>query len=97
MEGNIKIISLKEYARYKKKLSQLIDLASNTADEIENELFTVACLGKWKEWDKSQPVGARIYVDEEMLRSTGDKNIDLLWEILDKIREVKEEIENKQN
>ena len=27
-----------------------------------------------------------------MLRNTGDKNIDLLWQILDKIMDIKEEI-----
>jgi hypothetical protein len=34
-------------------------------------------------------------VDEGMLRNTGDKNIDFLWEILDKIEEVKEKIRYK--
>jgi len=49
-------------------------------------------MGKWKEWDDQQPVGAKIFVDEDMMRNTGDKNIDLLLEIWDKIEEVKEEI-----
>jgi hypothetical protein len=66
---------------------------NNFSHKIHESLFNLACYGKWKKWDEAQPVGSEIYVDDEMLRNTGDKNIDLLWEVLDKIEEVKERME----
>ena len=58
-------------------------------------VFNLACQRKWKEWDKNQPVGTKFYVDDEMLRNTGDENIDLLWEVRDKIEEVREKIQKR--
>jgi len=92
-ENNIpKIVNLKQNTKYKKTLSKLINQLNSFSDKIRDNLFNLACQGKWKEWDKAQPIGTEFYVDEEMLRNTGDKNIDLLWEVLDKIEEVKEKI-----
>jgi len=94
-KNNPKIIHFKEYAQYQKTLSKLMNQVNTLSDEIHKKLFNLACQGKWKEWDKNQPIGTTFYVDEDMLRSTGDKNIDLFWEILDKIEEVKEKIQKK--
>ena len=87
-----KIISLSYNRQYQKTLSKLIKQMNSISEKIHDDLFNLACQGKWKEWDKTQPAGAEFYVDEEMLRNTGDKNIDLLWEVLDKIEEVKGKI-----
>jgi len=95
INNNSKIISLNHYAQYKKTLSKLIKQMDSISNKIHDELFNLACQGKWEEWDKAQPVGTELYVDNEMLRNTGDQNIDLLWEVLDKIEEVKEKIYNK--
>ena len=89
-QGHPKIISLTDYAQYRKTLSKLIKQIDGISGKIHDKLFCLACQGKWKEWDKAQPIGTEIYIDDEMLRNTGDKNIDLLWEVLDKIGEVKE-------
>ena len=88
------VIDFKDFVNYKKKLSEVIQQVTELSEAIEENLFDLACLGKWKEWDKQQPVGTEFYVTEEMLRNTGDKNIDLLWSVLDKIEDVKEEIKN---
>jgi len=93
-KNNPKIISLTDYTEYRETLSQVIEKISAISDEIQDNLFNLACHGKWKEWDKQQPIGAEFYVDENMIRDTGDKNIDLLWEMLDKINEIKEKINN---
>jgi hypothetical protein len=88
--GDAKIINLKDYAEYNKKLSELVELASDCAEEIYENLFILACMDKWKTWSDSQPVGTEFYLDDYILRDTGDRNIDLLFEIYDKIQEVKE-------
>ena len=92
---NTKIIHLDYNTQYHKTLSKLIKQMNNFSYKIHESFFNLACYGKWKKWDEVQPVGSEIYVDDEMLRNTGDKNIDLLWEVLDKIEEVKERMENK--
>ena len=89
-----KIVSLKYNSQYKNTLSKLINQLDSLSKRIHENLFNLACLGKWKEWDAAQPIGTEFYVDDEMLRNTGDKNIDHLWEVLDKIKEVKEKIIN---
>jgi len=91
-QSEAKIIDLKDYVEYDKKLSEIMETAGDLAEDIYDSLFELACLDKWKNWSDSQPVGTVFDVDEEMLRNTGDKNIDCLWELLDKLVEVKEKI-----
>ena len=86
------IINLNDYAEYNKKLSAIMERANNFADEIYESLFDLACEGKWKRWSDSQPIGAIFDVTEDMLRDTGDKNIDMIFEFLDKILEVSAKI-----
>jgi hypothetical protein len=92
MENSGKIINLKDNAEYNKKLSEIMELVNNLSGEIYEGLFPLAVTGKWKEWDADQPIGSKLHVDEEMLRNTGDKNIDILWELLDKVEDVIERI-----
>ena len=87
-----KIINIKDYAEYNERLSEIMKTVNDLTEEIHESLFNLACLDKWKEWDANQEVGAEIFVTDDMLRNTGDKNIDLLWKILDKIMDVKEKI-----
>jgi len=87
-----KIIDLNDYAEYNKKLSEIMETVNSLSYEIYEGLFPLAVLNKWKEWDAEQPTGSKLNVDEEMLRNTGDKNIDILWELLDKVEEVIERI-----
>ena len=94
-KSNPKTIGFNDYDKYQATLSTLINQVNSISKEIHENLFDLACQGKWKEWDKNQPLGTTLYVDDDMLRNTGDKNIDLLWEVLDKITEVKEKIQNR--
>ena len=92
IEKDATVVKFKNYARYQEKLSEIVEQVSDISDVIYDNLFSLACMGKWKEWDDQQPIGTELYVDEDMIRNTGDKNIDLLLEIWDKIEEVKEKI-----
>ena len=90
MEG--KIINIKDQAEYQEMLSAIMKKVNDFSNEIYEDLFPLALLDKWKDWDAEQPVGRKLNVDEEMLRNTGDKNIDILWELLDKIEDITERI-----
>ena len=94
-KNDAKIINLKNHTAYRSALNELISQINNIASEIDDNLFNLACLKMWKEWDLQQPIGTEFYVTEEMLRNTGDKNIDLLWEVRDKISEVCVKIQGK--
>jgi len=87
-----KIINFKDYVEYHEKLSEVMELVNDLSDDIFDSLFILASLDKWKQWSDTQPVGTVFDVSEEMLRNTGDENIDHLWELLDKIEEVKGQI-----
>jgi len=91
-KAEAKIINFKDYAEYHEKLSEVMEIVNDLSDEIFDSLFILASLDKWKQWSDTQPVGTVFDVSEEMLRNTGDENIDLLWELLDKIEEVKGKI-----
>ena len=80
-EGDARVINIKDYAEYHAKLSEIVEQVDDLAEEFYDSLFELAVLDKWKHWSDSQPIGAELYVDEDMLRNTGDKNIDVLWEI----------------
>ena len=87
VESDTKLISLEDQAQYDDKLSEIIDMVNTVSDTIRDNLFTLACMGKWRKWSNSQTVGTTFYVTEDILRATGDKNIDLLIEILDIIED----------
>ena len=91
---NTKIVNIKNHTRYCERLLKITELMSNLSEVINNNLFDIACIKKWEKWSDNQPVGALFEVDEVMLRSTGDKNIDFLWELLDKMEEVNGKIKN---
>ena len=78
------------YIQYPKTLSEIIDQMDKFSQEkILGNLFHLACMGKRKDW-----VDTEHYTDEDMMRNTGDKNIDLLWEVIDKIEEVIKKIKD---
>jgi len=90
--SDAKIINMKDYTAYNKKLAEIIEDVDSLYDNVYDNLISLACLDKWKEWDESQPIGAICNFSENALRDTGDKNIDLLFEMLDKMVEVREKI-----
>ena len=85
MENTGKVVNITEYAEYNKKLSEIVEIVTEHSDE---GLFPLALLSNWKEWDSEQPIGKKLNVDEDMLRNTGDNNIDILWELLDTAEDV---------
>jgi hypothetical protein len=90
--NDAKIINIKDYAEYNRKLSAIMEKLNELSDEIYEGLFPLALLSNWKDWDEEQPIGSKLHVDEDMLRNTGDKNIDILWELLDMAEDVKDRI-----
>ncbi|OAV69318.1 hypothetical protein Barb6_00341 [Bacteroidales bacterium Barb6] len=91
MKSNI--IDINAYADYKKDLAALTEQLDEVFDDLIWEtMVNLACKKKWKKWDDSHDIGDEFTFTEEMLRNTGDKNIDLLWELVEKYDEVKSQL-----
>ena len=79
------------YVQYPITLSKLMEQINAFSGRIQENIFDLACQGKWKNLDKAEDA---IRSDWDLLRKTGDKNIDLLWEVIDKIEEVIKKIKD---
>jgi hypothetical protein len=75
-------------------LAETILYLDNLEDDIKTAMINLATKGKWKEWDEKQPEGAIFHFNEEMLRDTGDENVEVLCELTDKIVEVRSKLKN---
>ena len=67
-------------------------------EEIEGDLvglaINTATTGKWKEWSESMKEGDIFNFTEEMLKDTGDENVDLIASLIDNVIITKEKIKN---
>jgi hypothetical protein len=87
-----KVIPLNINQAYAKSIEQTIGTLEQMESEIHFQIIALAISGKWKKWSDDQPIGTEFIFKEEMLRDTGDKNVDLLCELMDKIVEVRKKM-----
>lgn len=90
-----KKLSLTQVSDYEKTQVEIADYLDEQIEILEQYITNLATQGKWKEWSDSQPVGAIFTFTEEMMRNTGDKNIDMLNELCDSMWEIRDKIDNK--
>jgi hypothetical protein len=84
------IINFHQHKQYRKELSEVVNQLTEMSSQIYSDMVNLALLGKWREWEEKQPIGAIFEFTEEMLRDTGDKNVDALAELMDKILNTKD-------
>ena len=92
----------KDYKKSKKKPksitqlspSEIIEMLDDFSEEI-HFYFQVDYLDRLEVDPENQPEGSTITITEEMFRNTGDKINDILWELMDKVTEVKRRIKNR--
>ena len=87
-----KTINLNDQNKYQNKLKETIEFLDYTENELFSKMICLATLGKWKNWDDNIEIGTVFNFTEEMLRDTGDFNINKLFEIAEKISIIKKEI-----
>ena len=84
----------KSSSDYQKQLEQNIA----KLDEIENNLtelaINTATEGKWKDWSESMQDGDEFNFTEEMLKDTGDENVDNIASLIDNVTITKEKMKN---
>lgn len=79
----VPLIKLWDREAYNRQLRDVCTLLGEMQNTLRDAMWSMAVCGKWKEWDEQQPIGSTICVSEDMLRNTGDANVDMLVRIDD--------------
>ncbi len=77
---------------YRSALTDSVELLNNIEFDLQNLIVNLATTGKWKEWSDSIPVGSKFDFTEEMLKDTGDNNVNELAGLLENILILKEKL-----
>lgn len=95
MSKIIKIKSdYKSTPEYRAVLTNTIEKLDNINADLHSLIVNLATAGKWKKWSDNISEGEVFYFTEEMLKDTGDNNVDGIAELLDEVIKLKEKIEN---
>ena len=91
-----KVININKSYKRSKEYIETIDETIQYLEEIEEVIFSqivsLATAGKWKEWSDSMPVGTEFNFTDEMLRDTGDPNVDAMKTVLDNVIDTKNKL-----
>ena len=91
-----KIINLQEYHHqneYSENIAETKSFLLEMQDELYTKMINIASAGVWKEWMDSIPIGGEFNFTSDMIENTGDKKVELLWELYYKISDVLHRIE----
>ena len=78
---------------YQKQLKENIENLDKFDDELYSFIINTATKGKWKKWSDSKDNGTIFRFTEDMLRNTGDENVDILFLLMDQVFDAKEKLE----
>lgn len=84
-----KVISLNDKREYTKEVAKITTLLGDMENELESHMFRLLTKGNWKEWLDNQPEGTTIQFTHEMFGNAGDENVHLLIELICKMLEVR--------
>jgi hypothetical protein len=79
---------------YRTTLANAIEELQNIESILHELIVGLALSGKWKGWSDSQPIGTTFNFTEEMLKDTGDSNVDRLFSLRDELISVKEKLKS---
>lgn len=85
-------VTVIERTKYQDMIEGVRDIIYECGQAVHGKLFDLSTSGVWLEWSEAQAVGATMSVTNDALHKTGDKNIDRLWELLDKMQDVMSEL-----
>lgn len=90
-----KVININQKREYQKRILETQELLTKIEKDLFNEIIDLATIGKWKQWSDKQEIGTVFNFTDEMLKETGDENIDSLYELMDELIRIKEKITDK--
>lgn len=96
MSKIVKITSgYKSTEEYKACINETFEELESMDFVLHELIVRLATAGKWKDWSDQMPIGSEFYFTEEMLRETGDKNVDSLIELWEKLNSLVNEFSQK--
>ncbi|GIV33480.1 MAG: hypothetical protein KatS3mg031_1015 [Chitinophagales bacterium] len=94
-----KIINLQEdFSRsphYREALKKAIESLQDIREDLFHSAVNLSVTGKWKAWSEQQPEGTVFAFNTESLKSSGDKNVILICNLIEEVDNVKTDLESK--
>ena len=73
------------YAEYERLAGDLATRFEGFIEELNQAAFHLAVAKPWKEWSDSQSNGSLVYIDDVMLRDTGDAKVNAVLDARDSL------------
>ena len=84
----------KSSSNYQEQLIKNIKKLNEIETDLTDLVIKTATEGKWKKWSDSMQEGDVFTFTEEMLKDTGDENVNNISSLIDEVIKVKDEIKN---
>jgi hypothetical protein len=85
-----KIIPIRTYSiEYEEYVIEVKNDLNTMEDMLYGKMINLATKGAWKQWDETMQDGDSFTFEPEMLQNTGDKNINMLWDLYQKTINLK--------
>ncbi len=91
---NKKVINLREKNDYNNRLKETFDFLEKVENDLVTEMINLAISGKWKKWSDEQPIGTEFSFTDEILKDTGDENINILCDLREELIKITERLTN---
>ena len=82
--------------RYREALAVISEELTGIADEFLDRAFRLALAGPWSEWNETVTEGSKLYVDDELLRGSGDPNVIRLMDAREYLYRLAEELGSRE-
>ena len=89
---NKKVINLREKNDYNNRLKETFDFLEKVENDLVTEMINLAISGKWKKWSDEQPIGTEFSFTDEILKDTGDENINILCDLREELIKITERL-----
>lgn len=87
-----KVINLNQKNDYKIRLKETFEFLENVEKDLLTEMIELALSDKWKKWSDEQPIGTEFSFTDEMLRDTGDENINMLYDLREELIKITDKL-----
>lgn len=82
------------HPHYQERLQEIITALDRLEEEATSFCVNLATAGKWRTWDEGMKKGDTFHFTEEMLKDTGDPNVDTLTILVDAIIATQEKLKS---
>ncbi len=80
---------------YQAQLDEAVETLEATAEALFTNAVNLAVNGPWRDWDKSQPVGAKMEFTLKALADTKDGRLTMLVNAIAQLRELAGALQQK--